>query len=74
MKRNIKFNHQERRMSKSSSSENSPDSPTEEKTLKMGPRKDANGSITRPSHTRTDTGASDWATEDEAKAEDDKVR
>lgn len=75
MKRNVKFNHSERRASKSSSSDVALDSPVDEKSFKMPPlsKKDSNGAVTRPVHSRTDTGASDWATDNEVEVDDKKV-
>ena len=69
MKRNVKFNSQ-RRSSKGSFTDMDGGSPTDAKS--NGPRSPTrNGNVTRPSVSRTDTGASGWATENDS---DDQVR
>ncbi|KAF2479561.1 phosphatidate cytidylyltransferase [Neohortaea acidophila] len=37
-------------------------------------KKDSNGAVTRPVHSRTDTGASDWATDNEVEVDDKKQK
>ncbi|CAK4033719.1 phosphatidate cytidylyltransferase [Lecanosticta acicola] len=73
-KRDVKFNHRERRMSKSSMPDINYDSPTDERspTRSNGAKSPTrNGNISRmkdgpkPSMDRTDTTASGWATENE---------
>lgn len=79
-KRDVKFNHRERRMSKSSMSDINYESPNDDRspTRANGAKSPArNGNIgksikedSRPGMDRADTTASGWATENE----DEKVR
>ena len=79
-KKDVKFNHRERRMSKGSMSESNYDSPNESRSpvrrVNGSKNGDHNGPLSRsredirPGVGRTDTTASGWQTENE----DDKVR
>jgi len=69
-KRNIKFNHSERRATNSSSSDLGQESPNEERAKSPNAlrKTETNGSASsksRPDYDRKDTAASEWATENE---------